>query len=437
MDEDRWSRKRNFALHLASGESGPAKRLVREPQLTQQTSKCFNYPKTSTEAERRSAGSLRANSLSLRRFFFSATFCAGLPPSTPASMCSAPEPSITGPEASPEYSCTFGNGGGGGVDPLDPFPDPARLAAACDTLLRRSGCDADEPQCARLELRRRGDAWALALRFDAIRWFTQLRERRDDAIGIARGWIEKVTAERPTYVAQVTADAKSRKLETSPATYCRDPLTCKHAAGNDGGCRDPHSEYSCAWPCPKKDGSPSRCGWYCFDELLVRGEPYEDRYFMMQARPGESLARELLMFPRPIGWWHHGESASCDPIHMLRANADDSWRGHYTNAELVRSRFFWDSVQKRLVALSRESGLRLGDCLDAVAFNFGAWETDLARDPYALECHGHAHIVLSVAAHEKLCEQEQWKMLRGRYLPPQYYAYADAMELQTRCSISR
>jgi len=71
--------------------------------------------------------------------------------------------------------------------------------------------------------------------------------------------------------------------------------------------------------------------------------------------------------------------------------------------------------------------------IEAVAFNMGKWETANSNDPlqYALDCHGHAHFLLTSSAFSALQDYAQYRPLIGRFRDPDGHLEDDCRELET------
>jgi hypothetical protein len=144
------------------------------------------------------------------------------------------------------------------------------------------------------------------------------------------------------------------------------------------------------------------------------------------AREGthSEFTRDLLFLPTPA-WFEVGEGKP----NFSSAVVTNCWKGHYTNVELVSMPFFWEQV---LAQVRKLRSISTDDrAVEVIALNFGRWESKRAADPYALECHGHAHLLLSEKAQYNLSQKTAWNALRGRHYAPAHYGWADACSLET------
>ncbi len=83
--------------------------------------------------------------------------------------------------------------------------------------------------------------------------------------------------------------------------------------------------------------------------------------------------------------------------------------------------FFWTSVFETVSQPRSLSFQEPTRCVEVIALNFGEWDSQRAGDPYALDCHCHAHLYLSEDAHLQLNQKEGWGALRGRHYAPPHY----------------
>jgi hypothetical protein len=113
---------------------------------------------------------------------------------------------------------------------------------------------------------------------------------------------------------------------------------------------------------------------------------------------------------------------------------EDVWKGHYSNEALVGMPFLWQTVGDVTDALRQLTGE--SEPVEAIAFNFGKWESQIARNASATDCHGHCHIVLTATAHEKLSKLPGWEALRGRNQASPNYELKDALKLERKYLMS-
>ena len=99
-------------------------------------------------------------------------------------------------------------------------------------------------------------------------------------------------------------------------------------------------------------------------------------------------------------------------------------REHKTNKQLVESSDFWWWILVKLV-----NGILKRYPIDGFAMNFGKWESELAKDKNAVDCHGHLHIYLKLETAKKM--EEKYKSMQGKLEDPYNYDLLDCAELET------
>jgi hypothetical protein len=132
--------------------------------------------------------------------------------------------------------------------------------------------------------------------------------------------------------------------------------------------------------------------------------------------------------------------------YYLRARLEDSRDlvicpvQHTTNTVLARSEAFWSCVILTLagfVTLAQLHQPSPGTICEGIALNFGIWETENAREiskgvvQFAVDCHGHAHILLSPNGFAALEQLPNFRCLQGRFRHPDSHLRSDCSDLQT------
>jgi hypothetical protein len=98
---------------------------------------------------------------------------------------------------------------------------------------------------------------------------------------------------------------------------------------------------------------------------------------------------------------------------------------HQSNTDMLLSPVFWLKVAS-LVDTLRPVSLSL---------NFGEWETAQSRDHRAIDCHGHAHLELTIEAAIELAKTSS--NMRGRTDPQEDYLTKDIAALEARILSTR
>ena len=261
------------------------------------------------------------------------------------------------------------------------------------------------------------------LYFPAVEWYEQhLKSASPDTyLDVARKWVNKMKSRRMGWSVPITDEYVDSVEET-----CFDGIDL-HASRmlKYQECRYPEPKHRCVFDVQKANGLKSICNWRSSDDIEV---DFQSDHWIVLARQDKEArpSRELLVFPRPKTWIL---KRALIPHVVL---SDGSWRGHYTNLELSRMNFFWESLWniQNEIEEDYKNGGGGGAAVEFFRLNFGRWESARSSDRQALECHGHAHIVLSADAQKVLMRQDKYQALRGRYgdLPP--YDQDDALCLE-------
>ncbi|GBB90250.1 hypothetical protein RclHR1_17130002 [Rhizophagus clarus] len=107
---------------------------------------------------------------------------------------------------------------------------------------------------------------------------------------------------------------------------------------------------------------------------------------------------------------------------------------HKTNKDLIKSEEFWVWVLHDLVKNFLGAFCSGGYPLDSFAMNFGTWESELAKDKNAVDCHGHLHLCLKLDVVRKM--EYKYLGIRGKVNDPYHYGLLDCKELETSRLIS-
>ncbi|CAF1355133.1 unnamed protein product [Didymodactylos carnosus] len=111
---------------------------------------------------------------------------------------------------------------------------------------------------------------------------------------------------------------------------------------------------------------------------------------------------------------------------------------HVSNRLLVQLPVFWETailicrlLRTELYDRYEENKIQTDVpwSVDGIALNFGRWETAGATDTGAIECHGHAHVLLSLHFIEQ-CDDSFFRTLKGRQEPNQNYCRANAEQME-------
>lgn len=241
----------------------------------------------------------------------------------------------------------------------------------------------------------------LTIRVDSSKWFMrQLAADPDNALRIAREYIERTNR---------LVDAREQPASSTDNTavkYNYKPVCKYDPCQNKGTCKYEHPE-KC-----RETTQTSTCNqWYHPKEIIklpklfvVRKDTPKladrDKDYTLKVR--KELQRNLVLFPKK----------------------------HRTNQQLVVAANFWqmalDVVQHLRIHIKDNGGTDKA-VVSTIALDFGKWESRMHGDSNGLDCHGHAHIILSREAIE--CLQVNFLVLQGRTDPPEDYLEDDLADL--------
>lgn len=199
-------------------------------------------------------------------------------------------------------------------------------------------------------------------------------------------------------------DAEQLCVDALRSVYCRDVAY-----------RDPDPEFKervvpsafhCFQPATCADASHKGVAW-CRTVVARR----------VGSAPCQFVVDPLLVVPGDSGcvWCARNE-----PIHDLVAHAPVD--AHVSNAALAVDAAWW------------QRALRMAARVDAelIAINFDGWESAIAGDRGALECHGHLHVQPSRAFVRRVTAKRDpaWRALWGRDASPPNYDEQDLHEAE-------
>lgn len=310
------------------------------------------------------------------------------------------------------------------------------LAKAAKTLLEE--VKKDEPSSHRLEVRFIKEKATLTVVVDPIYWFEDYlpKQKGVDRFLLARNWIATIdNSVKRTGLRFPHFDLENnQQILVWPREYCKHAIDCDYALKN--GCNLSHSTYSCVGMTKKLNKKEDKCGWYYHEEMAIDTLNKAHPLWLISCRAGSmDFSRELLLFPRPLPWTTEfgGSGKPHVPYQLHLDNNSSQWNGHYINHNLAAMPFFWETILKIEADLMLECGKEF-QTMEYIALNFGRWESKLAQDWFSLECHGHAHIVLTSQCQIILSEKANFAPLSGRYADPPLYCLNDVEQLRGKSS---
>jgi len=296
--------------------------------------------------------------------------------------------------------------------------DERQITTACKELLQFLDLPAQEPFRVkyRLELLPNQNDWSLRLKVDSVAWFDFLERSLglEKATEIARRFY---TNSFNFLRNQPPASNPSGTVPINPSYGCTTP-SCQFHRGLQQ-CRNGPIVPTCGQQVVRTNGIAMCTFSYLSSDLVVVpfgplthlvNPIYKSTGYYLRARPEDS--RDLVICPVQ----------------------------HTTNTVLACSEPFWKCVILTLagfVTLAQPPQPSPGTICEGIALNFGIWETENAREvskgvvQFAVDCHGHAHILLSPNGFAELERIPDFKCLRGRFRHPDSHLRNDCSDLQT------
>ncbi|CAF4039808.1 unnamed protein product, partial [Rotaria sp. Silwood1] len=207
--------------------------------------------------------------------------------------------------------------------------------------------------------------------------------------------------------------------------YCEYPLSCRKDRFPD---HSKHATIVCdVITITQRDDGNYECGQYIMDEYIVMQWPIkpiielfekqtsnssqleiqkdylaQEFHFIFTAK--KETIRDLVLFPKP-------------PLHL-------------TNRQLVQLPFFWATAiltSKMLHHQLQQKTLSEQKIwpVEAIAINFGQWETAGFYDKRLIDCHAHAHLLLNLTF-INACDNTFFSALKGRVDEPPNYLKQNA-----------
>lgn len=295
------------------------------------------------------------------------------------------------------------------------------IAIACSDLL--SSVEDLKLSSMRLELYYDKDAqyWKLILKIDPVIWYDRIlgKDKLDIALSYTRVEKEIIAQE----IVSESEDQSKDEIEIASEDHCKHQTECTYAKAQKDGrfaCSSGlHDSIVCTAELQRNGGLKDKpCNWYLEEILCIRGK---NDFFLLTARRFEH--RDLLLLPNP-------------------SIISDGWKQHYPNRDLSKMPFFWQQVYKNILYLKKNQTENGKDEIPQdedvfgivckISLNFGLWEKGQAKDQNSKDCHGHAHLELTLEAVNDLIETGEFKMLEGRRQRPENYREINVAELEQK-----
>ena len=264
--------------------------------------------------------------------------------------------------------------------------------------------------------------WRLRFSLHTPTWFDHILRQQSDIpafLNTVRTFVDKCK--------QVSFPPDQNDCSSARVNPKTEP--CKYKPCTSASCTNRHPYFTCTEPRKFKDGIHP-CDWFCFDELVFSDWPPADptvtlenktASFLLSAR--HETTRDILILPL---------------------------NRHQSNHEMIMDVQFWTQAIlfiRTLSVLSKYTSIPPSSPsspapsspsspasifpVTTMAINFGEWETAMHKNPNALDCHAHAHFLLT-PQFIGLCSSDGLKCpaLAFRYSNPTNYYEKNGNELE-------
>ncbi|CAF4811162.1 unnamed protein product [Rotaria socialis] len=264
--------------------------------------------------------------------------------------------------------------------------------------------------------------WELRMNLDPVSWFDlQWRQCGDDqekqhtCLSKARSYIKKYRAYIPEQMPYESLQEPIRGPQ-----YGEYPLTSTINQYPDH--QKPVTIVCHARKTRQRDNGNGECGQYIMDEHIVMQWSVKPiiQLFDWQTFHSSQMESQKRNLAKDV---HFIFTANREIIRDLVIFPKPPW--HLTNRQLVQQPFFWATAILTIRMLHRQLEEKLLVQqeiwpVEAVAINFGQWETAGSYDKRLMNCHAHAHLLLDLAF-INACDDTFFSALKGRVdQPPNY-----------------
>jgi len=167
---------------------------------------------------------------------------------------------------------------------------------------------------------------------------------------------------------------------------------------------------------------PTLCSQYIMETMIIKidDESISTDPRFLPCMSGDNFGpRDIVTFIQPAAYYMQGRK----PFQW------GTWKGHYENQELISSPAQWKYALDLRDTLNGFVAPLNIDVVEEIGFNIGRWESKMAADPFATECHGHCHHVLTIEGQNALVSSSIGKYVSGRFADPTDYDMEDAKDL--------
>ncbi|CAF3580399.1 unnamed protein product [Rotaria sp. Silwood1] len=274
--------------------------------------------------------------------------------------------------------------------------------------------------------------WQLRMNVDPVNWFdlqwhqcNNNEENHRERLAKARSYIQKYRS----FVAEEMRHTPLHEPIIAP-DYCGNRLTCKNKNYYPDHAR--HANIICkAIAKGQRNDGDRECGQYLMNEYIVMEWPVKPIMQLLKDKTYNSMEQGI------------DENFDIDQLHFIFTANKETIRDlvifpmppwHLSNKDLIQLPLFWATVIIASKMLHRELQKKLSSeeqmwPIEAIGINFGEWETAGSYDKRHIDCHGHAHLLLTLSF-MNACDDTFFRVLKGRVNQPPDYLRQNAHSLQ-------
>jgi len=255
------------------------------------------------------------------------------------------------------------------------------------------------------------------IRFSPSVWYSEMKDSPESKAERALRYLEVQRAQFSYSRSYPEADELFLRDDLLP-DYCWKGNRCSHF----GSCMEYHSLIvpACQGSNRTKSHTTTMCNWMCQEELIL--QQLSMVVFPEMEQQIRSSFKQRSRFPVPYVLISRAE-ATREILILPNPAFNDQSDFHFDNSLLACSEAFWQFSLHVMNTIKSNIGV----VPEQVYFNFGEWETAISRNRYLKECHGHLHLMFSVADMRELGLFD--KSAAGRYADVEDHAEKDCDSL--------
>jgi len=268
--------------------------------------------------------------------------------------------------------------------------------------------------------------WELRLNLDPVVWFDYHWQKNEDRINFlhqARMYVDKY---RHFVKYEHLPDPKFEPLASE--RHCRYQTTCDKEGGKYAHAL--HSTLICLENGSMlRDDGLQKCGQFFVNTTIAMQWPIKHMFNSHSSTNDHHM---------DYGLNFHWQTSSFvftskrETVRDLVMYATPPW--HITNRKLSRLPLFWSTIIYACRFLYSELCLHTNReniqwPVNAIALNFGKWETGGSYSTHAIDCHAHTHLLLTREFISE-CNENFFRPLQGRQNAPPDYFHQNAEVLE-------